>query len=63
MLQQFINRKAELDFLERKYAENTSNLTVLYGKRRVGKTELIKKFLHGKKGAYILCTKDSWKRI
>lgn len=49
----------ELEFLERKHSEDAPNLIVLYGKRRVGKTELIKKFLQGKKGTYILCTKDS----
>lgn len=59
MIQQFINRNPELEFLERKYAENRPNLIIIYGKRRVGKTELIKKFLLHKNGTYILCTKDS----
>ncbi len=61
MLQQFVNRKDELEFLERKYAENAPNLIVIYGKRRVGKTEIIKKFMQNKKSAYILCTRDSIK--
>ncbi len=59
MIQLFINRTVELEFLERKYSENASNFIVIYGKRRVGKTELIKKFLQNKKGIYILCTMDS----
>ena len=59
MIQHFVNRETELEFLETKYAQNASGLIVIYGKRRVGKTELIKKFLQNKNGIYILCTKDS----
>ena len=61
MIQQFVNRKKELEFLERKYSEDTPNLIVIYGKRRVGKTELIKNFIQKKKGTYILSTRDSIK--
>jgi len=61
MVQQFINREFELDFLNRKYAENSPKMVVLYGKGRNGKTELTKKFMQDKEGAYILCTKDSMK--
>ncbi|WP_343241371.1 ATP-binding protein, partial [Methanoculleus sp. UBA389] len=59
MIQLFVNRERELDFLNRKYSENSSQMIVLYGKRRIGKTELIKKFIEDKDGAYILCTNDS----
>ncbi|WP_244409466.1 ATP-binding protein [Methanocaldococcus jannaschii] len=45
----FVNRKEELEFLERKWNENKANLIILYGRRRVGKTMLIKKFLENKK--------------
>lgn len=61
VLQHFINREHELEFLNRKYAGNSPQMVVLYGKRRVGKTELIKKFMSGKPGIYILCTNDSMK--
>ena len=61
MVQQFINREFELDFLNRKYAENSPQMIVLYGKRRIGKTELTKKFMQDKEGVYILCTNDSMK--
>ena len=60
-VQQFINREFELDFLNRKYAENSPKMVVLYGKGRNGKTELTKKFMQDKEGPYILCTKDSMK--
>jgi len=59
MLQQFVDRERELEFLEERYAEGKPNLIIIYGRRRVGKTELVKQFLQGKRGAYILCTRDS----
>ncbi len=61
MIQHFINRESELNFLNQKYAENSPQMIVLYGKRRIGKTELIKKFMQDKEGTYILCTNDSTK--
>src|SRR3990167_3053778 len=43
---EFFDRKNELKFLQEKYAElSPSNMLVLYGRRRVGKTELVKQFL------------------
>ncbi len=43
---EFFDRKDELKFLQEKYAElSPSSMLVLYGRRRVGKTELIKQFL------------------
>ena len=38
----FINRSKELKFLEDKYKEK--GMIVIYGRRRVGKTELITHF-------------------
>ncbi|GAB6102222.1 ATP-binding protein [Thermococcus atlanticus] len=55
----FVNRRKELEFLERKWNEEGAQLLVIYGRRRVGKTMLIKKFLKGKKGIYFLATADS----
>jgi AAA+ ATPase superfamily predicted ATPase len=59
MIQQFINREEELKFLEEKYLEDSPQLIIIYGRRRVGKTELIKKFIQNKKNIYILCSKTS----
>lgn len=59
MIQQFVNREVELAFLEGKYREDAPQLVVLYGKRRAGKTELIKRFMQKKEGTYMLCTNDS----
>lgn len=54
----FVNREDEQRFLERKWNE-VPQLIIIYGRRRVGKTTLIKKFLEGKKGTYLLVTSDS----
>lgn len=50
----FINREKELSWLNQKWAERAPQFLVLYGKRRVGKTELIKQFITGKPGVYYL---------
>jgi AAA+ ATPase superfamily predicted ATPase len=44
----FINRQAELQLLEERYASDQAELFVLYGRRRVGKTELLTQFCRGK---------------
>jgi AAA+ ATPase superfamily predicted ATPase len=53
----FINRDVEIDFLEKKYKSQGSQFIVLYGRRRVGKTELIKQFCKDKNSIYLLADK------
>ena len=53
----FIARESELATLEREYARD-GGFVVLYGRRRVGKTTLIKEFLKGKTAFYFLATKE-----
>jgi len=60
MLPKFANREREMRFLEETYREKGFNLVVLYGRRRVGKTELIKKFIENKPSIYILATDESF---
>ena len=38
----FVDREDELSFLRRVWQEDKSQLVVIYGKRRVGKTALVK---------------------
>ena len=45
----FIGRAFELRELEVEYEKGTFALSVIYGRRRVGKTYLIKEFLKRKK--------------
>lgn len=54
---QFIGRKTELAALEEEYRRDGS-LVVIYGRRRVGKTTLIKEFIKDKKAFYYLATKE-----
>lgn len=56
--QNFVNRKEELDFLEERYKSASAEFVVLYGRRRVGKTELLLKFLENKKGVYFLASTE-----
>lgn len=51
---EFVNRENELEVLEREYKRSQFAMTVIYGRRRVGKTRLIKEFLQDKKGIYFL---------
>jgi uncharacterized protein len=50
----FINRRAELDFLERKFSSKTAELVILYGRRRIGKTELLMRFSEDKPAMYFM---------
>ena len=51
--QKFIDRIDELKFLNNKYRDK-NNLIIVYGRRRVGKTELIRQFIKDKKHIYFL---------
>ena len=44
----FIDRTFELEFLEEKYSSNHAEFVILYGRRRIGKTELIHQFIKDK---------------
>lgn len=44
----FVNREAELAFLEEHFRSDRAELIVLYGRRRVGKTELLYRFCQDK---------------
>lgn len=45
----FINKDKELAVLEKDYKRKDSSFTVIYGRRRVGKTTLIKEFISKKR--------------
>ena len=53
----FIGRQRELESLEREYQKDSS-FVVIYGRRRVGKTTLIKEFIKGKLAFYFLATEE-----
>lgn len=55
----FIGREAELRFLEDKYNEGRGQLIVLYGRRRVGKTETLREFCKDKPHVFFSCTQST----
>lgn len=55
----FIGREKELEFLEEQYKMNKSSFVIIYGRRRIGKTSLIKEFSKNKKVIYFLATEES----
>jgi len=54
MLEKFVDREYELKILDKRYDAKKPEFLVIYGRRRVGKTELIKKFFEKRKHLYFL---------
>jgi AAA+ ATPase superfamily predicted ATPase len=50
----FINRVSELGLLEKRFASGKAEFFVLYGRRRVGKTELLAQFCEGKRSIFFV---------
>ena len=57
VFRKFINRHDELAFLNNEYQSDDFSFTVIYGRRRVGKTELIRNFQMDKPHIYFLADK------
>lgn len=55
----FIGREAELRFLQDKFDNENGQLVVLYGRRRVGKTETLREFCKGKQHVFYSCTQST----
>ena len=55
----FIGRETELRFLQDKYEEKKGQLIVLYGRRRVGKTETLREFCKNKPHVFYSCTQST----
>lgn len=51
----FVGRKDDLAFLERCYAAPRAQLVILYGRRRLGKTECLRRFCEGKDHVWYSC--------
>ena len=61
-MSKFVDRTNELEFLNKEYNKNESSLVILYGRRRIGKTALIKEFGKEKDIIYFLSTEESEKQ-
>ncbi|MFZ3054801.1 MAG: ATP-binding protein [Minisyncoccales bacterium] len=55
----FINREFELNELNKRWGKDAPEFFIIYGKRRVGKTELIKQFIKNKPAIYFMADKRS----
>jgi hypothetical protein len=56
----FLDRKRELSLLRDRYQSGKAEFVVIYGRRRVGKTELIDQFIRGcKNGVRLLAREES----
>ena len=58
-MNKFVDRTEELEFLNKEYEKNESSLVILYGRRRIGKTALIKEFGKNKNMIYFLATEET----
>lgn len=56
----FANRYKELKLLNDEYTSENFSFTVLYGRRRVGKTTLLKEFISDKPSIYFLVTLENF---
>lgn len=63
----FVNRESELKVLKQEYERKGASFTVIYGRRRVGKTALIREYIKDQPAIYIYMTernlKDQLKQI
>jgi len=57
----FKNRIKEIELLEKLYEEKKPKLVILYGRRRVGKTELLNEFARKHKALYLVARQESIK--
>jgi AAA+ ATPase superfamily predicted ATPase len=55
----FIDREVEMNALKRRFNSDNAEFLIIYGRRRVGKTELIKQFYAKNPHVYYLCTKSN----
>jgi len=63
MIQLFVNREKELTFLEERYKTKEAELIIIYGRRRVGKTELTLQFSKNKPHIYFLADQRPEKNL
>ena len=55
----FVNRYKELELLHDEYESSGFSFTVLYGRRRVGKTTLLKEYMQEKPSIYFMVTLEN----
>ena len=58
----FVGREIELQALEDAYHKNEFQMAVIYGRRRIGKTTLLRQFCQGKKSVFFTAIKSTQRR-
>ena len=58
----FIGREQELSALQREYDQDGFRMTVVYGRRRIGKSTLLNEFTKGKRTVYYTAIRNSARR-
>lgn len=61
MITKFVDREVDLEALHRKFRNKGFEFIPIYGRRRVGKTELILQFIKNRKSIYFLATSGTKK--
>ncbi|WP_319378220.1 ATP-binding protein [uncultured Methanocorpusculum sp.] len=59
MNRQFLGREKELAWLQERYDRPKGQLLVLYGRRRIGKTETLRQFAKDKEHLFYACTEST----
>lgn len=57
---EFINRRNELEFLDRKHKEKGFEFIIISGRRRTGKSRLLKEFVKDRENIFLLCEERRW---
>jgi len=57
---EFVDRRKELEFLDKKYKEQGFEFIIASGRRRTGKSRLLKEFVKDKENIFLLCEERKW---
>ncbi len=57
----FIDRKEVLELFEEEWSKKQGRLVILYGRRRIGKSRLLREYIKDKKGIYYIAEDISYK--
>jgi AAA+ ATPase superfamily predicted ATPase len=57
---EFVDRRKELEFLDMKYKERGFEFVIVSGRRRTGKSRLLKEFVKDKENIFLLCEERRW---
>ncbi len=59
----FLNRRIEMEVLEKEYAKEGFSLVIVYGRRGIGKTRLLMEWSKRKRGVYYIAAQLSYEQL